>query len=62
MVFWLMPNGLPTSVGVHHKKSSSVSDESFVIDFNNNDNCTSGCSSSFYAVADPGLKISQLIL
>ena len=40
---------LPTSVGVHHKKSSSVSDESFVIDFNNNDNCTSGCSSSFYA-------------
>ena len=41
---------LPTSGGVHHKKSSSVSDESFVIDFNNNDNCTSGCSSSFYAV------------
>ena len=40
---------LPTSVGVHHKKSSSVSDESFVIDFNNNDNCTSSCSSSFYA-------------
>ena len=40
---------LPTLVGVHHKKSSSVSDESFVIDFNNNDNCTSGCSSSFYA-------------
>ena len=40
---------LPTSGGVHHKKSSSVSDESFVIDFNNNDNCTSGCSSSFYA-------------
>ena len=40
---------LPSSVGVHHKKSSSVSDESFVIDFNNNDNCTSGCSSSFYA-------------
>ena len=40
---------IPSSVGVHHKKSSSVSDESFVIDFNNNDNCTSGCSSSFYA-------------
>ena len=40
---------LPSSVGVHHKKSSSDSDESFVIDFNNNDNCTSGCSSSFYA-------------
>jgi len=40
---------LPTSGGVHHKKSSSVSDESFVIDFNNNDNCTSSCSSSFYA-------------
>lgn len=40
---------LPSSVGVHHNKSSSVSDESFVIDFNNNDNCTSGCSSSFYA-------------
>ena len=40
---------LPTSVGVYHKKSSSVSDESFVIDFNNNDNCTSSCNSSFYA-------------
>ena len=41
---------LPTSVGVHHKKSSSVSDESFVLDFNNNDDCTTGtCSSSFYA-------------
>ena len=26
---------MPSSVGVHHKKSSSVSDESFVIDFNN---------------------------
>ena len=40
---------LPTSVGVHHKKSSSVSDESFVIDFNNNDNCTGSCGDSFYA-------------
>ena len=40
---------LPTSVGVHHKKSSSVSDESFVLDFNNNDDCTGNCSTSFYA-------------
>ena len=40
---------LPSSVGVHHKKSSSVSDESFVLDFNNNDDCTGSCSTSFYA-------------
>ena len=40
---------LPTSGGVHHKKSSSVSDESFVLDFNNNDDCTGSCSTSFYA-------------
>ena len=40
---------IPPTVGVHHKKSSSVSDESFVIDFDNDDDCTSDCSSSFYA-------------
>ena len=40
---------LPSSFGVHHKKSSSVSDESFVLDFNNNDDCTGTCSTSFYA-------------
>ena len=39
---------LPPSVGVHHKLSSSDSDESFVIDFDNDDDCTSNCSSSFY--------------
>ena len=40
---------LPTTVGVHHKKSSSVSDESYVLDFNNNDTCGDDCTSSFYA-------------
>ncbi len=40
---------IPPTVGVHHKKSSSVSDESFVIDFDNDDDCTIDCSSSFYA-------------
>jgi len=39
---------LPPSVAVHHKLSSSDSDESFVIDFDNDDDCTSNCSSSFY--------------
>ena len=39
---------MPSSVGVHHKKSS-VSDESFVLDFNNNDNCDDDCTNSFYA-------------
>ena len=40
---------IPSTVGVHYKKSSSISEESFVIDFDNDDDCTSGCSSSFYA-------------
>ena len=40
---------LPPSVGVHHKKSSSVSDESYVLDFNNNDTCGNDCTTSFYA-------------
>ena len=40
---------IPPTVGVHYKKSSSTSEESFVIDFDNDDDCTSGCSSSFYA-------------
>ena len=40
---------IPPTVGVHYKKSSSASEESFVIDFDNDDDCTSGCSSSFYA-------------
>ncbi len=39
---------LPTSGGVHHKKSS-VSDESYVLDFNNNDTCDDDCTNSFYA-------------
>ena len=39
---------LPSSVGVHHKKSS-VSDESYVLDFNNNDTCDDDCTNSFYA-------------
>ena len=39
---------LPTSVGVHNKKSS-VSDESYVLDFNNNDTCDDECTNSFYA-------------
>ena len=42
---------LPSSVAVHHKKNiSSITDESFVLDFDNDNNCTSNCSaSSFYA-------------
>ena len=40
---------LPSSVGVHHKKSS-VSDESYILDFDNNNTCTNDCElSSFYA-------------
>ena len=40
---------IPSSVGVHHKKSS-VSDESYVLDFDNNNTCTSDCElTSFYA-------------
>ena len=39
---------LPTSGGVHHKKSS-VSDASYVLDFNNNDTCDDDCTNSFYA-------------
>ena len=41
----------PPSVGVHHKKnSSSNTDESFVLDFDNDNDCTNNCgSSSFYA-------------
>ena len=31
---------LPSSFGVHHKKSSSASDESFVLHFNNNNGST----------------------
>ena len=42
---------LPSTVGVHDKKnSSSNTDESFVLDFDNDNTCTSNCgSSSFYA-------------
>ena len=41
---------LPTSIGVHHKKSSSVSDESYILDFDNDNTCTNNCElSSFYA-------------
>lgn len=39
---------MPSSVGVHHKKSS-VSDASYVLDFNNNDTCDDDCTNSFYA-------------
>ena len=42
---------LPSTVGVHHKKSSSSNtDESFVLDFDNDNDCLSNCrTSSFYA-------------
>lgn len=41
---------MPSSVGVHHKKSSSVSDESYILDFDNDNTCTNNCElSSFYA-------------
>ncbi len=40
---------MPSSVGVHHKKSS-VSDESYVLYFNYNDTCVGdNCTNSFYA-------------
>ena len=40
---------MPSSVGVHHKKSS-VSDESYVLNFNYNDTCVGDdCTNSFYA-------------
>ena len=40
---------IPPTVGVHYKKSSSASDESYVLDFNNNDTCGDDCTNSFYA-------------
>ena len=40
---------IPSTVGVHYKKSSSASDESYVLDFNNNDTCGNDCTTSFYA-------------
>ena len=38
----------PTTQGIFYKKTSSVSEESFVLDFDNDDDCTSGCGTSFY--------------
>lgn len=49
LVYKVNAQFLPTSGGVHHKKSSSASDESYVLDFNNNDTCGDDCTNSFYA-------------
>ena len=44
---------LPSTVGVHYKKNTaSNSDESFVLDFNNGNTCTSNCSNAFYGEID----------
>ena len=39
---------LPSLHAVNYKKPSTSSDESFVLDFDNDDDCTSNCGSSFY--------------
>ena len=42
---------LPSLHAVNYKKPSTSSDESFVLDFDNDDDCTSNCGSSFYGEA-----------
>ena len=39
---------LPSLHAINYKKASASSDESFVLDFDNDDDCTSNCGSSFY--------------
>ena len=49
----------PTTQGIYFKKSSSVSEESFVLDFDNDDDCTSGCGTSFYGEINWSRNMSE---
>ena len=52
----------PTTQGIYHKKTSSVSEESFVLDFDNDDDCTSGCGTSFYGEVNWSTNMSTYTL
>ena len=45
-------------ISVHDKKSAS-SEESFVLDFDNDDDCTSGCGTSFYGEINWSRNMSE---
>ena len=49
----------PATQGIYHKKTSSVSEESFVLDFDNDDDCTSGCGTSFYGEINWSRNMSE---
>ena len=52
----------PATQGIYYKKSSSVSEESFVLDFDNDDDCTSGCGTSFYGEVNWSTNMSAYTL
>ena len=50
---------LPPSLGFYNKKTASSSEESFVLDFDNDDDCTSGCGTSFYGEVNWSTNMSE---